>query len=263
MLKLDRVLDSVLEQAGIRHRVQEYRAILLWPEVVGKALARKTQARYVSSGTLFVTVSSSAWANQLLFLREGILAEFSKRLGPQVVTDIRFSTGQISFIEENPGTRQVRPDKRRTALKADIKTLEQMDRKRKAEMLSRSGRTCECCGIPVESEQSLCMFCEKEIQDYGNTIKHWLHECPWYDISDIPVPGVSKEVFSYLKKQEVNSSLDKIRECNKKGASAPRDVFLKLIMLIQGKEPRELTDADVRSALDPELYQMWLTGGVP
>ncbi len=261
MLKLDRVLDCVLEQAGIKHRLQEHRAILLWPEVVGSTLARKSQARYISNGTLFVTVASSAWANQMLFLKEVILAEFSKRLGPQVVSDIRFFTGQLSFVDENPGTIRVEHDGRPAALKPDLNTLEIMDRKRKAQILSRTGKTCACCGIPVESDQRLCMFCEKQIKDYASTIKHWLNECPWHDISRIPLPGVSEEVFSYLKKQEVKSVLEKIREYNKNGAAAPRDLFVKLILLTQGKEPGDLTDEDVKDALDPELYQMWLTGG--
>ncbi len=71
------LIDTVLRSAGVADGVQRAQVVEEWPERVGSAIAEVTRVSGFSGGTLFVEVTSSAWAMELNFMRDDILAKLN------------------------------------------------------------------------------------------------------------------------------------------------------------------------------------------
>lgn len=89
------VLTDVLQQYGLTQRLKEFQAVEYWPEIVGDRIAEITHAREVRDGRLYVEVASkdnasSAWRNELFFLKADIIAKLNKKIGQNIIHDIMF-----------------------------------------------------------------------------------------------------------------------------------------------------------------------------
>lgn len=92
---LGNVLNDLLQQYGLTQRLKEFQAVEYWPEIVGESIAKRTLAREVRDGRLYVEVSSldnasSAWRNELYFLKAEIISKLNKRIGQNIIHDIMF-----------------------------------------------------------------------------------------------------------------------------------------------------------------------------
>jgi predicted nucleic acid-binding Zn ribbon protein len=79
-----------------------------WELVVGKLVAAQTQPIAVYRGVLKVATSSAAWAQNLVFERQRLIAKLNQIL-PFEITEIRFSTaqwGQKPAVATFPGDAQ-------------------------------------------------------------------------------------------------------------------------------------------------------------
>ncbi len=85
-----KVLDQLLRNLGIEHRVKEHMALAVWQEAVGAQIAAVATPTRIRDGVLFVRVRSSVWRNELLFHKGAILAKLNGLIGKSVVEDIRF-----------------------------------------------------------------------------------------------------------------------------------------------------------------------------
>jgi hypothetical protein len=68
----------------------------VWDKAVGDAIARQAQPAFVRGGVLFVKCPSSAWMQQLHFMKNTIRDELNRLLGHEVVKEIRFQIGAVS-----------------------------------------------------------------------------------------------------------------------------------------------------------------------
>jgi predicted nucleic acid-binding Zn ribbon protein len=77
-----------------RHKLESgfrrHELALRWRQFVGDRVATRTQPRELQNGVLTVEVSSSAWLNELSFLRESLRGQINRGLGSQRVAQIRF-----------------------------------------------------------------------------------------------------------------------------------------------------------------------------
>ncbi len=97
------VLDRALAALGLETRARAQLAVVLWPEVAGARAAGHAQAVAARGGTLFVVADSPVWAQELTFLKPKLLEAYARRLGPGVVTDLRFRTGSSRAPPAGPG----------------------------------------------------------------------------------------------------------------------------------------------------------------
>jgi|UPI00037A8675 predicted nucleic acid-binding Zn ribbon protein len=67
------------------------RLLPCWPEIVGVAIAAHTRPLFIKRNVLYVATSSAAWAQNLTFERQQLLAKLNAIL-PAPLSDIRFST---------------------------------------------------------------------------------------------------------------------------------------------------------------------------
>ncbi len=78
-----------------------------WPEIVGEAIARRTEIVSLKFHTAVVKVSGAMWIQELNLMRSQILARVTQRLGDDVVRELRFVQGRLSRREQRPKLRTV------------------------------------------------------------------------------------------------------------------------------------------------------------
>jgi len=90
---LHHVLGSLESQYKPQAQQQLQSLISCWADIVGDVVAAQTRPLTVQRGVLRVATASSAWAQNLIFERQRILAKLNAVL-PYTLEDIRFSTAQ-------------------------------------------------------------------------------------------------------------------------------------------------------------------------
>jgi len=101
--RADAILARLAARMGITARLEKEKAVLLWEEVVGEAIARRAAAISVKGGKLFVAVENSVWLQQLALMKEGLIKEINLRLGKAVLDDIVFRIGETGKEKSNGG----------------------------------------------------------------------------------------------------------------------------------------------------------------
>ncbi len=84
------VLKELVGSLGIQAQLKRHEAVNLWAQVVGEKIAKVTKAREVRDGRLFVEVESSAWRNELFYMKHEFVKKLNATVGEQVIHDIIF-----------------------------------------------------------------------------------------------------------------------------------------------------------------------------
>jgi predicted nucleic acid-binding Zn ribbon protein len=75
------------------------RLMRLWPEVVGEAIARRTEVSSLKFHTAVVRVSTAMWIQELNLMRPQILSRLNAAMRNDAVREIRFVQGRLSRHE--------------------------------------------------------------------------------------------------------------------------------------------------------------------
>jgi len=73
-------LEQLLRRQGLFDEMRKQRAVAVWPEVVGPALARVSEPLFLDQGTLVVRVSSPTWRTELHHLLPALLERLNREL---------------------------------------------------------------------------------------------------------------------------------------------------------------------------------------
>lgn len=103
------VLSAILPNVASAGQLQEYRVWEVWEEAVGRPVARKAQPSKIHKGKLFVTVSNSAYLQEMQFYKAHIRDAVNRCLGAPVVKDIFFVLGRV----QESNARSTQPPSRR------------------------------------------------------------------------------------------------------------------------------------------------------
>jgi hypothetical protein len=92
----------------MRHGWPRLRLQHRWHEIVGEPMASHTWPSQIRFKKLYLIVKSSAWLQQLTFLKPALLMKLQAEFGPDGVTDIAGRVGEIPADAEassaRPGT---------------------------------------------------------------------------------------------------------------------------------------------------------------
>ncbi len=88
-------VKGALQRLNLDARMKGYAAWMVWAKAVGDTIAQQAQPAFMRGGVLFVKCSSSAWMQQLQFMKAQICAQLNQLLGKEVIKDIRFQMGMI------------------------------------------------------------------------------------------------------------------------------------------------------------------------
>ena len=78
------IINQVLRQERLDVRLDEQRALAMWPTLVGHGVNRYTTDRSVKDGVLTFTISSAPLRNQLMLTRSTLIARINESLGHEV-----------------------------------------------------------------------------------------------------------------------------------------------------------------------------------
>lgn len=93
LLSVGEAMRQVVESLGLSRKLQEQRALSLWPQVAGEAIAAQTRAEEIRHGELCVAVAQDVWRQHLSFQRDILRRRLNEAVGADVVRMIRFTKG--------------------------------------------------------------------------------------------------------------------------------------------------------------------------
>jgi hypothetical protein len=103
---LSDLLQEGLAGLGLGARLAEIEIWRLWPEVVGPAIASRSQPLRIINGILTVAVSSGPWMQELSFLKVMMKEKLNDRLGSEIVREIVLKSGRVVSADESIGEEQ-------------------------------------------------------------------------------------------------------------------------------------------------------------
>ena len=90
MEKLDIAIKDFLINTGLENGVNQQKAVIIWPKIVGTKIAENTTAELVDFSVLTIKVKNSTWRNELYLKKDIILEKLNKELGPNTIKELRF-----------------------------------------------------------------------------------------------------------------------------------------------------------------------------
>ena len=100
MEKLDIAIKDFLINTGLENGVNQQKAVIIWPKIVGTKIAENTTAELVNFNVLTIKVKNSTWRNELYLKKDIILEKLNKELGPNTIKELRFLWVIISHIAQ-------------------------------------------------------------------------------------------------------------------------------------------------------------------
>lgn len=84
------ILRQVVEESNMTARLDECRAVELWPLIVGERLTSCTGRPSVRNGLMTVSVPAAPLRNELHLCRSGLVQAINDAVGRPAIRDIRF-----------------------------------------------------------------------------------------------------------------------------------------------------------------------------
>ena len=84
------VLQNLLKSLGLEKRMKEQDIIINWEKIVGNNIAENTKPFKIEGAKLFLKVKSSAWRNELFYLKKELISKLNDSAKQELVKDIIF-----------------------------------------------------------------------------------------------------------------------------------------------------------------------------
>jgi len=124
-----KLVELTLRRHGLYEKVREQQAIVLWPQIVGPALDRVTQALQLREGTLLVRVQGAVWRSELHYMLPQLLQRLNDKLNKPLREIHLLSGGVDKNDKDNRRTVWMRA---RSRADADTPLRELIERARRA-----------------------------------------------------------------------------------------------------------------------------------
>ena len=90
MEHIGKALGEFIKDSKIEKGLEQNKALMIWPEVVGKKIADNTEVSSVESGVVLVKVKTPVWRQELQLQKYDIINQLNKTLTKKTIKDIRF-----------------------------------------------------------------------------------------------------------------------------------------------------------------------------
>ncbi len=109
------LVGKLLKGFGLDERLHQYRALIIWEEVVGPQIAARTRPVRIREGVLEINVDQPTWMQQLQFMKPKILTQLNAELGKATIKDLYLKRGKVNVrkekqVEPPPAWRMVQLD---------------------------------------------------------------------------------------------------------------------------------------------------------
>lgn len=89
--EIGKVIDRMLKAYGLDGKMKEMDIVNSWEEMMGKAVANRTEKIYIQNKVLHLKLNSSVMRDELLFGKKVIIERVNQKAGFEIVTDVWFS----------------------------------------------------------------------------------------------------------------------------------------------------------------------------
>jgi hypothetical protein len=83
-------IDELLRVYRLRGKFDETHVVYAWGQVMGQAIARRTEKVYVQDRKLFLQITSPSLANELLLSKSRIIELLNEEVKAEVIDDVIF-----------------------------------------------------------------------------------------------------------------------------------------------------------------------------
>ncbi len=84
------LIKEFSRQENVSEKLRAYQVVAEWEKIVGEAIGRNTEISRIENGILYVKVATSAWRNELVFMKPSILKKIRDGYPDSGVQDIFF-----------------------------------------------------------------------------------------------------------------------------------------------------------------------------
>ncbi|MDP7059660.1 MAG: DUF721 domain-containing protein [Candidatus Marinimicrobia bacterium] len=89
MEQLKSALNTALKREGLDSAVRQNKALFMWEEVVGKAVAKNCIPEEMKQGVLIVRARTPVWRNEIAIKKKEIIEKLNIKLEQKTIKDIR------------------------------------------------------------------------------------------------------------------------------------------------------------------------------
>lgn len=126
--RIDLLLDGLIRDYGLDHKVLEAQVFAAWKEAVGTLIARNTQPISLVNEKLTVYASNPVLVNELQLLRGKVISKINKAVNFPAVKTLEFSIKPIHGSKSPERQRFHRPKRLKLeTAELDAETLERID----------------------------------------------------------------------------------------------------------------------------------------
>ncbi|TET47994.1 MAG: DUF721 domain-containing protein [Actinomycetota bacterium] len=84
------IIGSVVDKMELSKKLRVSNIFNHWEDIVGKQIAKKSKPERLLRKTLYVSVTTSIWANELSLMSEKLIEKINSFTGEDIVKTIRF-----------------------------------------------------------------------------------------------------------------------------------------------------------------------------
>ena len=84
------IIGSVVDKMELSKRLKVSNIFNHWEDIVGSGIAKRSKPQKLVRKTLYVSVTTSTWANELSLMSEKFIEKINSFIGEDVVKTIRF-----------------------------------------------------------------------------------------------------------------------------------------------------------------------------
>jgi len=84
------IIGDIVKKSNMSHGIKISNIFNHWEDIVGTEIYKKTKPKRITRGTLYVSVSTSIWANELSLMSGRLIEKINSFIGEEVVKSIRF-----------------------------------------------------------------------------------------------------------------------------------------------------------------------------
>jgi predicted nucleic acid-binding Zn ribbon protein len=92
--ELGSVINKIVSDSDIGKKIKKFNIFNHWPEIVGNDIGNKTKPEKLLRQTLYISVTSSTWANELNLMSGQLIKKINDFVGETVVKELRFKTAR-------------------------------------------------------------------------------------------------------------------------------------------------------------------------
>jgi len=84
------IIGNVIENLNMRNKLNVSNIFNCWEKIVGAEIYKKTKPQKIARGILYISVTTSTWANELSLMSGQLIEKINSFIGEEVVKSIRF-----------------------------------------------------------------------------------------------------------------------------------------------------------------------------